>query len=188
MEENDTGKGLSIQRDWPREAKAVGAEEPEALLGGLTRRWPRRYLLRLMSPDDILTELATTCPGKLILTWAGPNVLYAADVVALPIELPGVYVLSAFTPASSTLVPFYVGQSRCLRRRLGEHLAGTRTFARVLRAVLPTYFSIAAVSERWMRNAAEAALIRRLSPAGNDVLPRAVQVTVNVPSLSLVDP
>jgi hypothetical protein len=141
-----------------------------------------------MTPDDVVNKLVPTCLGKLILAWAGPNVLYAADVVALPIGLSGVYVLSAYTPASPALVPFYVGQSRCLRRRLGEHLAGTRTFARVLRAVLPTYFSIAAVSERWMRNAAVAALIRRLSPAGNDVLPCAVQVTVNVPSLSLLDP
>ncbi len=130
----------------------------------------------------------STCHSKLILAWNGPLVFYQEDVRSIPEGLPGVYVLCAFTIARAVLVPFYVGQSACLRRRLTEHLVGDRTFARHLRSRLSTYFSVAVVLNPALRTAAEAALIRMLAPAGNEVVPAAPAVTLNRPPLSLLDP
>ncbi len=130
-----------------------------------------------------------TCLDKFILlSWSGPHIFCANDVQALPENLPGVYVLAAFAPMLPVLVPFYVGQSQCLRRRLTEHLVGTRTFAKYLRRRLSTYFAVAAVSDPQPRTAAEASLIRTLSPAGNEVIPIAGSTYVNPPPLSLLDP
>ena len=104
----------------------------------------------------------------------------------VPNQLPGVYVLSAFTPLRSTLVTYYVGQSGDMRRRLGEHLSGSRTFAMHLRHRLSTYYSLAAVSDPGIRSAAEAALIRRLGPAGNDVIPRTPLIETTLPPLLIL--
>lgn len=134
-----------------------------------------------------MIEFAPICCGKLELFWHGPYVLYADDVLALPADVPGVYVLSAFTPLYPTLVPFYVGQTNQLRRRLAEHLVGGRTFAVHLRDRLSTYFCVANVSDQILRTAAEAALIRCLQPAGNDNVPTATPVAVNPPPLSLLE-
>jgi hypothetical protein len=83
------------------------------------------------------------------------------------------------------LTPFYIGQSGDIPRRLGEHLFGHRTFARYLRDQLSTYFSVAAVSDRVVRTAAEAALIRRYRPAGNDLFPSGPYLEVSPPVLDL---
>lgn len=133
------------------------------------------------------TQLATTCYSKLVLTWTAQSVFCIEDVEAIPGGMGGVYVLTAFTIQTPTLVPFYVGQSRCLRRRLTEHLLGQRTFARHLRRRLSTYFSLAVVTDPTLRTAAEASLIRRIKPAGNEVVPGAPPVLVNLPSFSLLD-
>lgn len=110
------------------------------------------------------------------------------DIQAVPAGLPGVYVLSAFTIMTPRLVPFYVGQSVCLRRRLAEHLVGHRTFARHLRGHVSAYFAVARVSDPSVRTAVEASLIRRLAPVGNEVVPDAPPVVVNLPSFHLLDP
>jgi hypothetical protein len=134
-----------------------------------------------------MKQLATTCYSKLTLFWQGPFVLYLDHVRALPAHQPGVYVLAAFTVMAPTLVPFYVGQSASLRRRLFEHLGGTVTFARHLRNRLSTYFCVAVVSDPLLRTMAEAALICSLKPAGNAALPAAPMVLVTLPPLSLLD-
>ena len=135
-----------------------------------------------------MIHLARPCLGKLILSWVGPSVFYAGDVGAVPAGVPGVYVLSAFTKRDPTLVPFYVGQSCDVRRRLTEHLIGQRTFAKHLRSHLPTYFHVAVVSDPAIRAAAEAALIWSLSPVGNDVVPAAPPIELNPPKFTLLDP
>lgn len=86
------------------------------------------------------------------------------------------------------MTPFYVGQSDDLARRLAEHLLGRRTFARHLRHRVSTYFTVAKVSNPYLRTATEAALIRRLQPVGNEVLPSAPLVQINLPSFHLIDP
>lgn len=107
------------------------------------------------------------------------------EVAGVPEDLPGVYVLSAFVPARPSLTVFYAGQSRNLQRRLGEHLGGQKTFAVHLRTRLSTYFSVAMVSHPGVRSAAEAALIRRLRPAGNGCIPHAPPIAVSLPPLLL---
>jgi hypothetical protein len=129
--------------------------------------------------------LAVTCWSKLTLDWHGPFSLCFEELARVPEGLAGVYVLSAFVPARPALTAFYAGQSRNLRRRLGEHLVGRRTFARHLRSRLSTYFSVAAVFDVQLRTATEAALIWHLQPAGNCVTPRAMPVEVNLPQLKL---
>lgn len=137
-----------------------------------------RYLFALM-------ELVSICHDKLTLDWHGPFVLCLEELKHVPHGLPGVYLLSAFTPARPTLTPFYIGQSGDIPRRLGEHLFGHRTFARYLRDRLSTYFSAAAVSDRVLRTATEAALIRSYRPAGNDLLPSGPYLDVSLPVLDL---
>jgi hypothetical protein len=132
--------------------------------------------------------LASTCCGKLTLYWRGPFSFCLEELLGVPDQLPGVYVLSAFTPLRPSLVAYYVGQSGDIRRRLGEHLSGKRTFAIHLRNRLSTYYSLAAVSDYAIRTAAEAALIRGLRPAGNDVIPRAPLIETSLPPLMLVNP
>jgi hypothetical protein len=134
-----------------------------------------------------MIQLDTTCVGKLRLFWSGPNVFDREAIDAVPYDLAGVYVLSAFTPMRPTLVPFYVGQSSQLGRRLLEHRYGGQSFARHLRSQLSTYFCVAVVSDRAIRLAAEAALIRHLRPAGNDQIPCAPAIAVNSPPISLLD-
>lgn len=134
-----------------------------------------------------MTLLAPTCYSKLPLVWEGPFVLYLDDVRALPVDASGVYVLSAFTVMAPALLPFYVGQSGALRRRLFEHLGGTATFARHLRDRLSTYFCVARVCDPLLRTMAEAALIRTLKPAGNAAVPAVPIALVTPPPLSLLD-
>jgi hypothetical protein len=133
-------------------------------------------------------ELVSTCCGKLTLDWHGPFSLCLEELQSVPVTLAGVYLLSAFVPSRPVLTPFYVGQSRDVRRRLSEHLLGQRTFARHLRTRLSTYFSVAAVSDAALRSAAEAALIRHLQPAGNETVPRAAHVAVSLPLLAVFGP
>ena len=133
-------------------------------------------------------ELVSTCYGKLTLYWHGPFALCLEELPRVPAALAGVYLLSAFTPLRPSVTPFYVGQSTDLRRRLGEHLSGHRTFARHLRSRLPTYFSAAAVADRTLRTAAEAALIGHLRPVGNEVVPHGLRITVSLPALALLAP
>jgi hypothetical protein len=129
----------------------------------------------------------TTCYSKLCLSWNGPYAFWLEDLHALPQKLAGVYVLCAFTPLVPALIPFYVGQSTHLRRRLAEHLIGARTFAKHLRRRLSTYFCIAVVTDPFLRTVAEAALIRSLRPAGNGSVPIAPRALVTPPPLSLLD-
>ncbi len=133
-----------------------------------------------------LMPLATTCPSKLTLTWNGPCALCAEEVNGVPAHVGGVYVLAAFCPDYATLQAFYVGQSAALQRRLTEHLKGKRTFARVLRGQLSTYFVCANVSDPLARAWAEAALIRHFEPAGNTVHPAAPPLVITLPNLQLL--
>ena len=148
---------------------------------GIDRIAALRYLFNLMS-------LVSTCCSKLLMYWHGPFSLCAEELSCVPQGLPGVYVLSAFVPTRPALTAYYVGQSSNIWRRLGEHLAGRRTFAIHLRDRLSTYFSVAAVADTPTRMAAEAALIRRLQPAGNNAIPRAPQFDITLPSLLLLNP
>jgi predicted GIY-YIG superfamily endonuclease len=133
-------------------------------------------------------EFVSICCGKLTLFWRGPFSFCSQEILGLPDKLPGVFVLSAFTPLRLSLVAYYVGQSSDLRRRLGEHFSGKRTFAVHLRSRLSTYYSVAAVSDPGIRTAAEAALIRRLRPAGNEVIPGAPSIETSLPPLLLFNP
>jgi hypothetical protein len=130
--------------------------------------------------------LVSTCCSKLTLYWRGPFSFCLEELLGVPDQLPGVYVLSAFTPLRPSLVAYYVGQSGDIRRRLGEHLTGKKTFAIHLRNRLSTYYSLAAVSDCGIRTVAEAALIRGLRPAGNDVIPRAPLIATSLPPLLLL--
>jgi len=133
-----------------------------------------------------MIEFADACCGKLRLSWQGPWPFCAADIRALPTHLPGVYVLSAFTPMRRLLVPVCVGHSAQLRRQLLEHPV-RRSFAKYLRGEFSPYFSVAMVSDPLLRVAAKAALIRCLRPPGNDLLPDAPRIPIDLPSLSLVE-
>jgi len=123
-----------------------------------------------------------------MLYWRGPFSFCWEELLGVPDQLPGVYVLSAFTPLRTTFVAYYVGQSGDIRRRLGEHLSGKRTFAVHLRNQLSTYYSLAVVSDPYMRSAAEAALIRHLGPAGNNVIPRTPVIETTLPTFQFFNP
>lgn len=146
--------------------------------------------LTFKGPDltcSLMITLADTCCSKLMLCWNGPNTFCTEEFYSLPQGLAGVYVLSAFTPLRPLLVPFYAGQSGHLSRRLGEHLNGTRSFAKHFQS-MSTYFHLASVSDPNLRDSVEATLIRNLKPAGNTSIPRADSVQINFPSFSLLDP
>jgi len=91
----------------------------------------------------------------------------------------------AFTPDRPRLVPFYVGQTSDLRRRLREHARG-HTLTGVLPRHLSAYAALARVDHAGLRLAIERALIAQERPAGNHLLPSDRPVfTVNAPSTSL---
>lgn len=135
-----------------------------------------------------MTELAPTCPSKFHpLRWTEPLTFSREEVLTVPRGLPGVYALAAFVSSSPFLEIFYVGRSANLQRRLGEHLDGSRTFARHLRHRLSVYFLFAPVFHPVLRAAAEAALIRDLAPIGNSQVPNTPAIHVTPPPTALVE-
>ena len=57
-----------------------------------------------------------------------------------------------------------------------------------LRNHLSSYYSLAVVTDPYIRSAAEAALIRRLEPAGNDVIPRTPVIETTLPTFQFFNP
>lgn len=124
---------------------------------------------------------ARTCLGKLLLSWTEPRCLNTEEISDLPTRFGGVYVLMAFSSRFPMYVPYYVGQSEDVRRRLDEHTRSPKSFLWGMHRYARTYFATARVSNQVFRTAAEAALIRALEPVGNDQVPIALNVTVNPP-------
>lgn len=135
-----------------------------------------------------MRRVAATCWGKIDLRWSDPYLFTATEVAGLPRQVRGVYVLMAATPMSATLVPFYVGESSDLLRRLGEHLRSRCPVGGVLPKVLTTYVALARIDDDALRLAVESALIFRERPAGNErIATEHPAVSVNRPPTSLLD-
>jgi hypothetical protein len=134
----------------------------------------------------MLMGLAETCSSKFDLLWSNPLCLRVEEVRRLPGGVPGVYVLLAFTPDRPVLVPFYVGQSGDLARRLRQHLRSRDPVIAALPALLSTYAVLARVDDVRLRLAVEGALISDFFPAANERIPSVSTVRVNHPSLCIV--
>jgi hypothetical protein len=114
--------------------------------------------------------------------------LHTDEIARLPNSLGGVYVLMAFSPRSPRFVPYYVGQSADIARRLDEHTSSPKQFLFDIHRYLRTYFAVARILHPMVRTAAEAALIRGLKPVGNDSVPDIFPIAVNPPPTDLLPP
>lgn len=121
------------------------------------------------------------------VAWTEPLLLTSAEISRVPRGVPGVYVLMAATPESPVLVPFYVGQSSDLRRRLGEHLRSRHPVIATLTRYLCAYVALARILHAGMRGVAERALIAMILPAGNERVPSEMPDAINGPPLGLID-
>lgn len=114
-------------------------------------------------------------------------VLCEREVMRLPSEIPGVYLLHLFRPDRGLYEVFYAGKSADLRGRLRQHLVtlSTSSDVRWLRATVTLHFSAAPVICPDERAAIEAGLIQFLRPPYNRQVPRGRAARPNLPPLTL---
>ena len=111
------------------------------------------------------------------------------ELVRVPTEVPGVYLLHAFRAGRGLYEVFYAGKASDLKERLRQHLQSlcTSPDVRWLRATATLYFSAAPVICPDERTAIEAGLIQILRPPYNRQVPRGTSAWPTLPPLTLYD-
>lgn len=139
----------------------------------------------LWRPGDCPSVRMT--PSDSAIAWVGPLLLSRGELARLPDGVPGIYILHLFAAEYGAYPVLYVGKSTNLRRRLHDHVDDLRAkkLFRIARREFRMYFSAAPVMSPRVLDRIESALIRAFRPAGNQQIPAAEPVSVNLPPLTI---